>query len=135
MGQLAETFSEVASVRAITSVGKAAEVEHLIGPSIEAMGYQVVRVLISGKHRPRLQIMVERSDGAGMTVDHCATVSRAIEAILDVEDPIIGSYELEVSSPGVDRPLTRLADFERFVGLKAKVETTVAEKMSPGRTE
>jgi ribosome maturation factor RimP len=69
--------------------------------------------------------MAERHDGAGMTVDDCIALSRAIEAILDVEDPIAQGYELEVSSPGIDRPLTRSADFDRFAGFEAKVETTL----------
>jgi ribosome maturation factor RimP len=105
-----------------TSEGKAVEVEKLIAPSLTAMGYDIVRVLLSGSRRPRLQIMVERSDGGGMVVDDCAKASRAVAAILDVEDPIAGPYELEVSSPGIDRPLTRLADFERFAGFEAKIE-------------
>ncbi|MFQ6017511.1 MAG: ribosome maturation factor RimP [Kiloniellaceae bacterium] len=105
-----------------TSAGKAVEVEQLIAPSLAAMGYDIVRVVLSGNRRARLQIMAERRDGAGMVIDDCAQISRAVEAILDVEDPIPGPYELEVSSPGIDRPLTRLADFERFAGFEAKVE-------------
>ena len=69
--------------------------------------------------------MAERKDGAGMVVGDCVAVSRAASAILDVEDPISGPYELEVSSPGIDRPLTRLADFERFAGFEAKLETAL----------
>lgn len=109
-------------VLAKTSEGKAAEVDRLIGPSLIDMGYSVVRVLLSGSQRVKLQIMVERLDDAGMTVDDCAAVSRAAEAILDVEDPIAGAYVLEVSSPGIDRPLTRLDDFARFAGFDARVE-------------
>lgn len=105
-----------------TSEGKAAEVERLIEPSLAAMGYDIVRVLLSGQRRARLQIMAERSDGTGMTVDDCAAVSRTVAALLDVEDPIAGAYDLEVSSPGIDRPLTRLADFERFAGHEARLE-------------
>ena len=86
------------------------------------MGYDIVRVLLGGNRRGRLQIMAERRDGAGMDVDDCVAVSRAVEAILEVEDPIAGSYDLEVSSPGIDRPLTRLGDFERFAGFEAKIE-------------
>ncbi|MFQ5774113.1 MAG: ribosome maturation factor RimP [Kiloniellaceae bacterium] len=108
-----------------TSEGKAAQVERLIAPSLAAMGYDIVRVLLSGNRRARLQVMAERRDGAGMGLDDCVAVSRAVEAILEVEDPIAGSYELEVSSPGIDRPLTRLADFARFAGFEAKVETAV----------
>lgn len=108
-----------------TSEGKAAEVERLVAPSLAAMGYEIVRVLLSGQRRARLQIMAERSDGTGMTVDDCASVSRAVAALLDVEDPIAGAYDLEVSSPGIDRPLTRLADFARFAGHEAKLELTM----------
>lgn len=109
--------------RAKTSEGKAAEVERLIAPSIEAMGYDIVRVQLSGGDRLRLQIMAERRSDGGMSVDDCAEVSRAVAAILDVEDPIDSAYALEVSSPGIDRPLTRLADFDRFAGFEARVET------------
>ncbi len=114
----------VAPAFAKTSEGRAAEVERLIAPAVVAMGYDIVRVLLSGKQRPRLQIMAERHDGAGMVVKDCVALSRAIEAILDVEDPIAGAYELEVSSPGIDRPLTRPADFERFAGFEVKLETS-----------
>lgn len=106
-----------------TSSGRAAEIEALIEPTLTAMGFEIVRVLLSGNPRQqRLQIMAERADGSGMDVDGCAEVSRAVEAILDVEDPLPGTYNLEVSSPGIDRPLTRLSDFERFAGYEAKVE-------------
>ena len=121
--QLVEASEKLTPAFAKTSEGRAAEVERMIAPAVEAMGYDIVRVLLSGKRRPRLQIMAERQDGAGMLVEDCATLSRAIEAILDVEDPIAETYELEVSSPGIDRPLTRSADFERFAGYQAKFET------------
>jgi ribosome maturation factor RimP len=99
------------------------QIERLIEPSLVAMGYEVVRVQLSGGQRPTLQIMVERSDGRDMTVEDCADVSRAVSALLDVEDPIPGAYQLEVSSPGIDRPLTRPKDFERFAGRLARIET------------
>lgn len=105
-----------------TSEGKAAEVERLIAPAIEAMGYDIVRVQLSGGDRLRLQIMAERRADGGMNVDDCAAISRATAAILDVEDPIDSAYTLEVSSPGLDRPLTRLADFDRFAGFEGRVE-------------
>jgi ribosome maturation factor RimP len=95
----------------------------LLEPVVEAMGYKIVRIMVLGQKRLRLQIMVERRDDRAMTVDDCADVSRAISAVLDVEDPIAGAYVLEVSSPGIDRPLVRLADFERFAGFAAKIET------------
>lgn len=100
-----------------------ARVLALIEPALEAMGYAVVRVALSGGKRPALQIMAERRDEAGMSVDDCAEVSRAVSALLDVEDPIGHAYMLEVSSPGIDRPLTRPTDFARFAGFEAKVET------------
>ena len=98
------------------------KVAGIIGPSVQAMGYDLVRATLSGERRRTLQIMVERTDRAEMTVEDCASVSRAVSAILDVEDPIHDAYELEVSSPGIDRPLVRLDDFERFSGFEAKIE-------------
>ena len=95
----------------------------LITPAIEAMGFDLVRVQVSGSQRPTLQIMAEPASGRAMSVDDCAEISRAISAVLDVEDPIAGSYSLEVSSPGIDRPLTRTKDYERFLGHEAKIET------------
>ncbi|MCG8547712.1 MAG: ribosome maturation factor RimP [Alphaproteobacteria bacterium] len=98
-------------------------VEQLIAPTLEAMGYDLVRVRLSGgKQRRRLQVMAERIDESGMTVDDCADISRAVSVLLDTEDPIPGAYDLEVSSPGIDRPLTRPRDFERFAGHEAKIE-------------
>ncbi|MEA1649683.1 ribosome maturation factor RimP [Nitrospirillum sp. BR 11164] len=96
----------------------------IIAPSVEAMGYDLVRVSLTGNARPTLQIMAERVDGAAMTVDDCAEISRAVSALLDVEDPIDVAYTLEVSSPGIDRPLTRPKDFERFAGFEVRVETS-----------
>ncbi len=99
-------------------------IERLITPTVEALGFTVVRVQLSGRQRPRLQVMTEPRDGQAMMVDDCAGISRAIAAVLEVEDPFEGAYTLEVSSPGIDRPLVRLGDFERFAGLEAKVETS-----------
>ncbi len=100
------------------------EITRLIEPSLSAMGYQLVRVQLSGgQQRPTVQIMAERSDGSGMTVEDCTEVSRAVSALLDVADPLPVSYMLEVSSPGIDRPLTRPADYQRFAGHEAKLET------------
>ncbi len=97
-------------------------VEALIAPSLTGLGYEVVRVKLMGTARPTLQIMAERLDEVAMTVEDCAAISRTVSAILDVEDPISGAYTLEVSSPGLDRPLVRPNDFERFAGLEAKIE-------------
>lgn len=97
-------------------------IRSLIEPAIEDMGYLVVRVRYTGSKRPTLQIMADRKDEAPITVDDCADISRAVSAILDVEDPIPDAYSLEISSPGIDRPLVRPRDFERFAGFEAKVE-------------
>lgn len=97
--------------------------EDLIAPTLDGMGYELVRVVVSGSHWPTLQVMAERRDGAAMTVDDCETISRALSAKLDVEDPIASSYVLEVSSPGIDRPLVRPKDYQRFAGHLAKIET------------
>ncbi|MBI3513404.1 MAG: ribosome maturation factor RimP [Proteobacteria bacterium] len=101
----------------------AAKVEGLLAPALEALGYGIVRVQFNNARRTTLQIMAERHDGAAMSVDDCAQISRTASALLDVEDPIPGAYDLEVSSPGIDRPLTRRHDFERFAGFEAKLET------------
>lgn len=94
----------------------------LIGPVIEDMGYELVRLrVMSGKTRT-LQIMAEKPEG-GIEVDDCAAISTAVSATLDVEDPIEDNYTLEVSSPGIDRPLTRLKDFDMWQGYEAKIET------------
>jgi ribosome maturation factor RimP len=95
----------------------------IITPVIEDLGYELVRVrLMTGKNTI-LQIMADKPEG-GIEVDDCAKISTAVGATLDVEDPIVEEYALEVSSPGIDRPLTRLKDFENFEGYEAKIETT-----------
>lgn len=105
-----------------------AQIERLIGPPLKALGFGLVRARLTGTTLPTLQVMIERiapnggiGDG-GITVDDCAEVSRTLSAILDVEDPIEGGYQLEVSSPGIDRPLVRLEDYRRFAGHEAKIE-------------
>jgi ribosome maturation factor RimP len=103
----------------------AERIAQLVTPAVEAMGFELVRVQVSGSQRPTVQIMAEPASGRAMSVDDCAEISRAISAVLDVEDPIAGPYSLEVSSPGIDRPLTRRKDYERFLGHEAKVETNV----------
>ena len=107
-------------------IAKAAIDQRLAGiitPVIEALGFELVRVrLMSGKSTT-LQIMAERPEG-GIEDDECAAISTAVGATLDVEDPIVDEYTLEVSSPGIDRPLTRLKDFATFEGYEAKIETT-----------
>jgi ribosome maturation factor RimP len=97
----------------------------IVQPTIEGMGYELVRLRLMGGRRATLQIMAERPEG-WIEVEDCARISRAVSAVLDVEDPIEGEYVLEVSSPGIDRPLTRLKDFERWAGYEARLETSEA---------
>ncbi|HJN22268.1 MAG: ribosome maturation factor RimP [Alphaproteobacteria bacterium] len=99
--------------------------EKLIAPTVAAMGYSLVRVRLFEGGQLRLQVMAEREANGTMTVDDCATLSRALSAVLDVEDPIGGSYDLEISSPGIDRPLVGPDDYERFNGFEAKLETAL----------
>jgi ribosome maturation factor RimP len=99
------------------------QIASIVDPSLEAMGYRLVRVLImGGTRRATLQIMAERLDDAPMTVDDCADISRSVSALLDVADPIAGAYVLEVSSPGIDRPLVRPEDYDRFAGFEARID-------------
>ena len=98
------------------------EIEDLITPALEAMGYEIVRVRMLGRRKRTLQTMAERQDRRPMTVDDCAEISHVVSALLDVSDPINGPYELEVSSPGIDRPLVHMADFRRYTGHLAKIE-------------
>lgn len=101
------------------------EIAALIEPTLNDMGFELVRVLVTGSQRPTLQIMVERNDQSPMTLAHCAEASHAVSAVLDVADPIASAYRLEVTSPGIDRPLVRRADYERFAGREARVETAL----------
>ncbi|MDG2521457.1 ribosome maturation factor RimP [Caulobacter segnis] len=102
----------------------------LLDPVAEAVGYEIVRLrLMAGKEQRRLQIMAERPDG-DMNVEDCARLSRAVSEVLDSVDPISGEYLLEVSSPGVDRPLTRLKDFDTYEGLEARLEL---DRLADGR--
>lgn len=103
----------------------AKRVADLISPSLTDMGFELVRVQFTGNTRKTLQVMAERVDRVAMTVEDCAQISRAVSALLDVEDPIAGQYLLEVSSPGLDRPLTRKDDFVRFAGYEVKLETVM----------
>lgn len=108
---------------ALDHMNRQDSLEALIAPTLDGMGYDLVRVVVSGTHRPTLQVMAERRDGRAMTVEDCEAISRALSAKLDVEDPIATSYMLEVSSPGIDRPLVRPRDFQRFAGYVARIET------------
>jgi len=108
-------------------IGEAPDVAQfraLLAPAAEGMGYEIVRIrFMGGESRRILQIMAERADGT-MNVEGCTELSRALSAVLDVEDPIDAAYDLEVSSPGIDRPLTRAKDFDRYQGFEAKLETS-----------
>lgn len=110
--------------RIITEQGLDARVAAIVEPVIEDLGYRLVRTMISAANGCTLQIMAERPDGT-MTVEDCETISRAVSPALDVEDPINRAYHLEVSSPGIDRPLVRAGDFERWAGHEVKVELAV----------
>lgn len=87
------------------------------------MGYELVRITILGRERPTVQIMADRADGAQINVEDCETISHQVSAMIDVEDPIPGAWNLEVSSAGIDRPLTRVKDWNRFAGHLARAET------------
>ncbi len=104
-------------------------IAEIIQPVIEGLGFELVRVRLQGGNTPLLQIMAQKPDGT-IEVDNCAEISNAISAVMDVEDPIIDAYTLEVSSPGIDRPLTRLKDFDQWDGYHAKLET---EELIDGR--
>ena len=103
---------------------RAAAIEALIAPLLNGMGYGVVRVATVAGAPVRLQVMAERLDEASITVHECAEVSRAVSDLLDAEDAMPGPFTLEVSSPGIDRPLVRIEDFHRFAGREARVKTS-----------
>lgn len=101
--------------------------EEVLAPAVEAAGYRLVRLRLMGGKTKTLQIMAEKPDGT-MDVEDCAALSRALSEFLDREDPIEGEYLLEVSSPGIDRPLTRLTDFSRWSGHEAKIELATPDE-------
>lgn len=96
-----------------------------IEPTLTAMGYEIVRVLIQGKQTPTVQIMADRADGRMIGVEDCEAISHAVGAVLDVDDPFPGEWNLEVSSAGIDRPLTRTKDWQRFAGHVATAEMSI----------
>lgn len=112
--------------RLITENGVAARVAAIVEPVIEDLGFNLVRVKVTSENGCTVQIMAERPDGT-MAVSDCETVSRAVSPVLDLEDPISTAYYLEVSSPGIDRPLVRVSDFERWTGHDAKIEMAVPQ--------
>ena len=107
--------------------GLEARIAEAIAPTMEHMGYELVRVQISGKQRPVVQVMADRADGAAFRVEDCEAISHAIGAVLDVEDPIKGEWALEVSSAGIDRPLTRTKDWNNYAGHVATLELQVPQ--------
>jgi ribosome maturation factor RimP len=110
--------------RLIVEPGLPARVATIVEPVIEQLGYRLVRVRVSSAEGCTVQVMAERPDGT-MSVEDCEAVSRALSPVLDVADPIERAYRLEISSPGIDRPLVRKSDFERYTGHVAKIETSM----------
>jgi ribosome maturation factor RimP len=111
--------------RLVVEPGVAARVAAVAGPVLQGMGYRLVRIKISGESGCTVQIMAERPDGT-MLIEDCEAVSKALSPVLDVADPIERAYRLEISSPGIDRPLVRRSDFERYAGYLVKIEMAVA---------
>lgn len=110
------------TARFLRETGLAADVAAIVEPVLEDLGFRIVRVKIQGEGRDRsLQLMAERPDGS-ITVDDCEAISKAVSPVLDVADPVSGAYRLEVSSPGIDRPLVRPSDFEDWSGHEARIE-------------
>ncbi len=108
--------------------GLEAKLAARVTPTLEALGYELVRVAVIGRERPTVQIMADRADGARFGIEDCEALSRTLGAALDVEDPLPGAWTLEVSSPGIDRPLTRAKDWNRYAGHLARVEMAVAQE-------
>jgi len=115
------------------------QLEERVEPTLEAMGFEVVRIALTGSDgRRTLQVMADRRDGSQISVEDCEAISHALSAIFDVEDPVPGTYDLEVSSAGIDRPLTRPKDFTTYAGFLVKVESKIAvngRKRFRGRLE
>jgi ribosome maturation factor RimP len=117
----------LAEPRLVVEPGVAARVSAIAGPVLQQLGYRLVRIKISGEAGCTVQIMAERPDGS-MQIEDCEAISRALSPVLDIADPIERAYRLEVSSPGIDRPLVRRSDFERYAGHLVKVEMAVAHQ-------
>src|ERR1700728_485273 len=117
----------LAEPRLVVEPGAAARVSAVAAPVLQGMGYRLVRIKISGESGCTVQIMAERPDGS-MQIDDCEAISRALSPVLDIADPIDRAYRLEISSPGIDRPLVRRSDFERFTGHLVKIEMAVAHQ-------
>jgi ribosome maturation factor RimP len=100
-----------------------AKLAAIIAPRLELMGFELVRVVVLGRERPTVQVMADRADGSQISVEDCQNISHDVSAALDVDDPIPGAWTLEVSSAGIDRPLTRVKDWNRFAGHLVRAET------------
>jgi ribosome maturation factor RimP len=111
----------ISEARFISETGVAAEIATLIEVPLADLGFRLVRVTVSGRNGTTVQVMAERPDGT-MTVEDCVLVSRNISPLMDAHDPVSGQYALEISSPGIDRPLARASDFEAWAGHEAKIE-------------
>jgi ribosome maturation factor RimP len=114
--------SPVSGARFIGETGLAGEIAALAEPVLDDLGFRLVRVMLSGQNGANVQIMAERPDGT-ITIEECAEISRQLSPVLDAHDPMPGSYALEISSPGIDRPLVRRSDFDDWIGYEAKLET------------
>lgn len=110
--------------RIITEAGLDARIARVVAPALSGLGFRLVRVRVSGSNGCTVQVMAERPDGT-LAIEDCEAISHAISPALDVDDPIGRAYNLEVSSPGIDRPLVRVEDFERWAGHEAKVEAAI----------
>jgi ribosome maturation factor RimP len=115
----------ISEPRLIVEQGAAARLAAVVEPVLASLGFRLVRARISGAGGCTVQIMAERPQGT-MTIEDCETVSRALSPVLDVADPVEGAYRLEISSPGIDRPLVRRSDFERYAGHQIKLEMAIA---------
>lgn len=115
-------MNEIEEPRLISETGTEARVAGIVEPILQDLGFRLVRVRLSAMNGQTLQIMAERPDGT-ISVADCETISRAVSPVLDIEDPVSGTYHLEVSSPGIDRPLVRVSDYRRWAGHVAKLET------------
>src|SRR4051812_4761082 len=124
---IADTAELLAEPRLVVEPGVGARVSAVATPVLEALGYRLVRIKISGEAGCTVQIMAERPDGS-MQVEDCEAISHALSPVLDIEDPIQRAYRLEISSPGIDRPLVRRSDFERYAGHLVKIEMAVSHQ-------
>src|SRR6185437_285557 len=122
--QAASAAPDELEPRLIVEPGLPARVAAIAEPVIEQLGYRLVRVKISGADGCTVQIMAERPDGT-MVVEDCETISRALSPVFDMADPVNRAYRLEISSPGIDRPLVRKSDFDRYAGSLVKIETEI----------